>query len=99
MQEQESKTRLRESVKIRHYIMNLIYRHTNENMLIPGSNELAAMLGVGRATVTRVLKNLVETGYLEGRRGIGTFTKIQNFIPVHGEMPPLVGLLAGDGKY
>ncbi len=99
MQEQESKTRLRESVKIRHYIMNLIYRHPNEKMLIPGSNELAAMFGVGRATVTRVLKNLVETGYLEGRRGIGTFTKIQNFIPVHGEMPPLVGLLAGDGKY
>ena len=99
MQEQESKTRLRESVKIRHYIMNLIYRHPNEKMLIPGSNELAAMFGVGRATVTRVLKNLAEEGFLEGHRGIGTFTKIQNFIPVLGEMPPLVGLLAGDGKY
>jgi len=99
MQEQESKSRLRESVKIRHYIMNLIYRHPNEKQRIPGSNELAAMFGVGRATVTRVLRSLTEGGYLEGHRGIGTFTKHQNFIPVRGEMPPLVGLLAGDGKY
>ena len=57
------------------------------------------MFGVGRATVTRVLRSLTEGGYLEGHRGIGTFTKHQNFIPVRGEMPPLVGLLAGDGKY
>lgn len=99
MPEPESKALLRESVKIRHYIMNLIYRHPNEKMLIPGSNELAAMFGVGRATVTRVLKSLTEEGYLEGRRGIGTFTLHQNFIPVENEMPPLIGLLAGDGKY
>jgi len=94
-----SKAPMRESVKIRHYIMNLIYRHPNEKMLIPGSNELAAMFGVGRATVTRVLKSLIEEGYLEGRRGIGTFTLRQNFCPVENEMPPLIGLLAGDGKY
>jgi len=46
-----------------------------------------------------VLKSLTEEGYLEGRRGIGTFTLPQNFIPGEGNMPPLIGLLAGDGKY
>ena len=90
---------VREGVKIRHYIMNLIYRHPNERILIPGSNELAARFGVARSTVTLVLKSLTEQGYLEGHRGIGTFTKHQNCIPVCGRMPPLVGLLAGDGKY
>ncbi len=90
---------MREGVKIRHYIMDLIYRHPNERILIPGSNELAARFGVARSTVTLVLKSLTEQGYLEGRRGIGTFTKHQNLIPVGGKMPPLVGLLAGDGKY
>lgn len=97
--EREGKKQLRESVRIRHYIMNLIYRHPNERILIPGSNELAARFGVGRATVTRVLKALTEEGYLEGRRGVGTFTLHQNFIPVADKMPPLIGLLAGDGKY
>lgn len=90
---------LREGLKIRHYIMNLIYRHPDETVMIPSSKEFAAMFGVARSTVTLVLKDLCDEGYLEGRRGIGTFTRHVNFIPERGRMTPLIGLLAGDGKY
>ncbi len=99
MKKECKKTPQKEGLKIRHYIMNLIYRHPEESVMIPSSNELAKMFGVARSTVTLELKALVAEHYLEGRRGIGTFTRHLNFIPSCGKMPPLVGLLAGDGKY
>ncbi|MBN2640684.1 MAG: GntR family transcriptional regulator [Victivallales bacterium] len=79
--------------------MNLIYLHPGETVMIPSSKELAAMFNVARSTVTLVLQKLVAEGYLEGKRGIGTFIKHENFIPIGDRMAPLVGLLAGDGKY
>lgn len=99
MEKEGKKTPQKEGLKIRHYIMNLIYRHPEESVMIPSSKELAKMFGVARSTVTLELKALVAEHYLEGKRGIGTFTRHLNFVPVCGTMPPLVGLLAGDGKY
>ncbi len=99
MRKESKKIPQKEGLKIRHYIMNLIYRHPEESVMIPSSNELAKMFGVARSTVTLELKALVAERYLEGRRGIGTFTRHLNFVPSRGKMPPLIGLLAGDGKY
>lgn len=99
MKKECKKNPQKEGLKIRHYIMNLIYRHPEESVMIPSSNELAKMFGVARSTVTLELKALVAEHYLEGKRGIGTFTRHLNFVPTCGKMPPLVGLLAGDGKY
>lgn len=99
MRKESKKIPQKEGLKIRHYIMNLIYQHPEESVMIPSSKELAKMFGVARSTVTLELKALVAERYLEGKRGIGTFTRHLNFEPSCGTMPPLVGLLAGDGKY
>ncbi len=99
MEHISKKSPQKEGLKIRHYIMNLIYQHPEESVMIPSSKELAKMFGVARSTVTLELKALVAEHYLEGRRGIGTFTRHLNFVPSRGTMPPLIGLLAGDGKY
>ena len=99
MEKESKKIPQKEGLKIRHYIMNLIYRHPEESVMIPSSKELAKMFGVARSTVTLELKALVAEHYLEGKRGVGTFTRHLNFVPLCGKMPPLIGLLAGDGKY
>ena len=99
MKKEGKKIPQKEGLKIRHYIMDLIYRNPEESVMIPSSKELAKMFGVARSTVTLELKALVAEHYLEGKRGIGTFTRHLNFVPSCGTMPPLVGLLAGDGKY
>ena len=99
MEQESKKIPQKEGLKIRHYNMNMIYRHPEESVMIPSSKELAKMFGVARSTVTLELKALVAEHYLEGKRGVGTFTRHLNFVPSCGRMPPLIGLLAGDGKY
>ena len=52
MEQESKKIPQKEGLKIRHYIMNLIYRHPEESVMIPSSKELAKMFGVARSTVT-----------------------------------------------
>ncbi len=40
---------------------------------LPSSRQLAAHYGIGRNTVTQAYEQLTEEGYIEGRRGSGTF--------------------------
>lgn len=89
-----------EGVKIRHYIVSLIYSHPGEAYRIPGSAELAAMFGVARSTVTLALKELTGQGLIIGRRGIGTFTNPASsyLSPEPDRAVPLIGMLAGDGR-
>mgnify|MGYP000918776872 CR=1 FL=1 len=88
-----------EGLKIRYYVMNLIYSHPGESVMLPTSHELAEKFGVARSTVTLVLKTLTEEGFIAGKRGVGTFTCYNGFIFPGGRRIPLVGLLYGDGKY
>lgn len=41
---------VQESLKIRHYVMNLIYTHPGEAVMLPSSVELSRMFGVARST-------------------------------------------------
>lgn len=90
---------VQESLKIRHYVMNLIYTHPGEAVMLPSSVELSRMFGVARSTVTLVLQALTREGYIEGRRGVGTFTKCGGTFFPDRRKAPLAGLLYGDGKY
>lgn len=90
---------VQESLKIRHYVMNLIYTHPGEAVMLPSSVERSRMFGVARSTVTLVLQALTREGYIEGKRGIGTFTKCNGTFFPDRRKAPLVGLLYGDGKF
>lgn len=53
---------------------------------LPASRVLAVELGVSRPTVVQVLENLKSEGYLEARRGSGTF--VADGLPCHLPQPP-----------
>lgn len=86
---------LSEVQKIRFEVMDLIYRHGKQSVMIPSSNELAARFGVARSTARLALEKMIDEGYLIPRRGIGTFTMPGACTNV-ADMP-LIGVRIGSG--
>jgi DNA-binding LacI/PurR family transcriptional regulator len=85
-------------LKVRHYILDLLYQHPGEAIKIPSSIKLAAMFGVARSTVTLVLKDLIRRGYLKGKKGVGTFACYSGFSFPDEKPTPMIGMILGDGK-
>lgn len=91
---------LREGLKIRHYIFNLILRHPGESVKVPSSWELAKHFGIARSTVTLAYKELLKEGILIGRPGIGTFLapRYSQGLGNSGITYPLIGVLTHLGN-
>lgn len=85
-----------ENVRIRHYIMGLIYRSGGKSLRIPTSEKLAKEFGIARSTVLAALKQLREEGFLIGRRGSGVFTNGE-ILPVFSKK--LIGLILAGGDH
>lgn len=86
-----------ENVRIRHYIMGLIYRGGAEPQRLPTSEKLAKEFGIARSTVLSALRQLREEGYITGKRGAGVFTNCGKR-PIQSKK--LIGLiLAGGDNY
>lgn len=91
---------LSEQMKIRYYVMNLIYRSGGQPHRIPSSCELAKKFGVARSTVQLALSTLLEQKFLIGYPGRGTFTNPdQGFILPMEDRTPLIGILEDSGDY
>ena len=83
-------------MQVRRYVMDLIYQHGGESVLLPSNKDLARELGIARSTAQLELKLLLKEGFVTTRHGIGTFT-----VPRMGGtvfQAPLIGILDGDGK-
>ncbi len=83
-------------MRVRRYVMDLIYQCAGESVRLPSNRELAQELGIARSTTQLELKLLLKEGFLVSRRGIGTFT-----VPTARRekyQAPLIGILDGDGK-
>lgn len=83
-------------MQVRRYVMDLIYQHGGESVLLPSNKDLARELGIARSTAQLELKLLLKEGFVTTRHGIGTFT-----VPrMEGTVfqAPLIGILDGDGK-
>lgn len=91
---------LREGLKIRHYIFNLVLRHPGESVKIPSSWELAKHFGIARSTVTLAYRELLKEGILIGRPGIGTFLapRYSQGIGSNGATYTLIGVLTHLGN-
>lgn len=91
---------LREGLKIRHYIFNIVLRHPGESVKVPSSWELAKHFGIARSTVTLAYKELMQEGILIGRPGIGTFLapRYSQGLGNSGITYPLVGMLTNLGN-
>lgn len=60
-------------------IINLINEGVfEENSSLPSELEIIESTGLSRTTVRQAIENLVQEGYLERRRGVGTFVKSRN---------------------
>ncbi|WP_369227965.1 PLP-dependent aminotransferase family protein [Streptomyces sp. R39] len=58
---------------------------------LPAERELAAALGISRATVTAAYDLLRESGYAVSRRGAGTWTELPEGARLTSVRPPLAG--------
>lgn len=90
-----------EYMKIRRYVLTLIYRNAGKSVQLPTIVELSKLFNVSAPTVNKALKALSDDGHIIGRRGIGSFTNPNSlhkglFSPLVKPMP-LVGLVLGDG--
>lgn len=87
-----------ETQKIRHYVMNLIYRNGNKSVRIPSSRELAEEFQLTRFTIRVALEQMTKEKYLIAKQGIGTFTNpLAGFRFMQINPPPLIGLKFGPG--
>ena len=87
-----------ETQKIRHYVMNLIYRNGNKSVRIPSSRELAEEFHLTRFTIRVALEQMTKEKYLIAKQGIGTFTNpLAGFRFMQIATPPLIGLKFGPG--
>lgn len=92
--------KISEVLRIRHFVMNIIYRSGGRSVMIPSSRELAARFGMARSTVQLSLERMSAEGFLTGRPGIGTFTNPRkSFILQPGEVLPLTGIKIGTGDH
>ena len=88
------KTALTEAVRVRHYIMNIIYQNGGHSVRIPSLRRLARELGIAVSTVQLAYDRMIEDGYLYSRQGLGTFTcENQNW----EFSVPLIGIKFRDG--
>lgn len=90
--------KISEVLKIRYFVMNIIYRNGGKSVMIPSSRTLAAQFGIARSTVQLSLEKMSAQGFLTGKPGIGTFTNPRkSFILQHGGPAPLTGIKVAGG--
>ncbi len=93
------KNNLSNTLKLRHYIIDIIYHNNQKSVKIPSIRQLAADFKLAKSTVQLIQEELVQEGYLYSKKGIGTFTNpSMGFVAPHGTPPPLIGIIWGDGK-
>lgn len=86
-----------EYLKIRNYLLSMIYHAEHESIMIPSSRELAVQFKVARATATKALNLLLEENYLITKKGIGTFSN-PGVLRNYGAPVKIAGILVGHGK-
>lgn len=59
---------------IRHDIVHTVLMHTGKSVKLPSARQLADRFGVSQRTAASELANLVEEGWIFGRKGIGYFS-------------------------
>ncbi len=86
-----------EYLRIRNYLLSMIFHAGHESILMPSSRELAAQFKVARATVTKALNLLAKEHYLVTRKGVGTFSNPAT-VKSYGAPVKIAGILLGNGN-
>ena len=87
-----------ECMKIRYYVMSLLYKNPGVSIKLASIRDLAAQFGVANSTVALVLNQLKKDKFLISRHGIGIFT-VPDFASTWKHPKPVIGLIYGSGKH
>lgn len=91
-----------QQMRIRYYVMNLIYRSSGKSVKVPSTRELSRRFGIARSTVQLAFEKMIQDGYLICRQGAATMTNpLSGFILQPQTKNPLIGvkLHKGDAFY
>ena len=91
-----------QQMRIRYYVMNLIYRNSGKSVRVPSTRELSRQFGIARSTVQLAFEKLLQDGYLISRQGAATMTNpFSSFVLQPQTRNPLIGvkLYEGDAFY
>ncbi len=87
-----------ECMKIRYYVMSLLYRNPGISIKLASIRDLAAQFRVANSTVALVLNQLKKEKFLIARQGIGIFTNPSS-TRIWKYTKPVIGLIWGAGKH
>lgn len=87
-----------ECMKIRYYVMNLLYKNPRVSIKLASIRELAAQFGVANSTVALVMNQLKKEKFLIARQGLGNFTNPSS-TSIWKYTKPVIGLIWGAGKH
>ena len=82
-----------QQMRIRYYVMNLIYRSSGKSVKVPSTRELSRRFGIARSTVQLAFEKMIQDGYLICRQGAATMTNpLSGFILQPQTKIPLSGV-------
>ncbi len=88
-----------ENLRIRNYVMEIIYDNPNRPMCLLSTRLLAEKFGVSRTTVMTALAALKSEGYLLSRPGKGVYTNPESrFEDIAPKRLPLAGVIVNYGR-
>lgn len=102
MQKTNTNGTMTQQMRIRYYVMNLIYRNSGKSVKVPSTRELSKQFGIARSTVQLAFEKLLQEGYLVSRQGAATMTNPRcSFVLQPQTRNPLIGvkLYEGDAFY
>ena len=102
MRKSNDNSSMSQQMRIRYYVMNLIYRNSGKSVKVPSTRELSRRFGIARSTVQLAFEKLLRDGYLICRQGAATMTNpFSSFILQPQTRNPLIGvkLFEGDAFY
>lgn len=91
-----------QQMRIRYFVMNLIYRSVGKSVRVPSTRELSKRFGIARSTVQMAFEKLLHDGYIISRPGAATMTNpLSSFMLQPQTKNPLIGvkLYNGDSFY
>ena len=102
MRKASTDSSITQQMRIRYYVMNLIYRSSGKSVRVPSTRELSRRFGIARSTVQLAFDKLIQDGYLVSRQGASTMTNpLSSFVLQPQTKNPLIGvkLYEGDAFY
>jgi len=83
---------------VRRYVLDLMYQHEGESVLVPSYNVLKEQLGIAKSTAQAELNALRDEGLIITKVGVGSFTNPVSCFAYGKKKKHLISVIRGNGK-